>query len=121
MSLAQHNAAACGAMRSGAGDFVPSCGFTSFFVNQEINKPAVALALCWWVLAARVRLTVFESLKGCSGLRASFASADIIPGPAGYVISETKHQRGVSGGVTLCHSHGANDSDDYYYPFGRGK
>lgn len=63
MSLAQHNAAACGAMRSGAGDFVPSCGFTSFFVNQEINKPAVALALCWWVLAARVRLTVSESLR----------------------------------------------------------
>lgn len=42
-SFGLHNVIACGMMCSGAGDFVLSSGFTSFFVNQEVNMPPVAL------------------------------------------------------------------------------
>lgn len=49
MSFEQHHAVPCGLMCSGARDFVLSFGFTSFFVNQEINRPLVALVLWSWV------------------------------------------------------------------------
>ena len=45
MSFERHNAVARGMICSGARDFVLSAGFISFFVNQEINKPMVALVL----------------------------------------------------------------------------
>lgn len=42
-SFGGHNVVACGMMCSGAGDFVLSSGVTSFFVNQEVHMPPVAL------------------------------------------------------------------------------
>lgn len=96
MSFEQRHAVACGLMCSGARDFVLSFGFTSFFVNQEINRPLVALVLWSWVLTTRVLFAVSESWRAVLVSLPPSRQWDLIPGPVGYVISETKPLRGVS-------------------------